>query len=157
MKCTRPEEILIEYCAGTLSSETAAELKSHISGCPECRSFTQSQQQVWAALDQWETEPISSDFNGRIYKRIAETERPSPWRGWLAWRPVLGVAAACAAVVIALVVNSPGDRQVAITPPAAAAHVESSRAESVEPEQMERALEDLEMLDQLSSSSVRDL
>jgi hypothetical protein len=35
--------------------------------------------------------------------------------------------------------------------------VESSRAESVEPEQMERALEDLEMLDQLSSSSVRDL
>jgi hypothetical protein len=59
--------------------------------------------------------------------------------------------------VIAVVVNSPGDRQVPNTPPAAAAQVESSRAESVEPEQMERALEDLEMLDQLSSSSVRDL
>jgi anti-sigma-K factor RskA len=163
-------ELLIDYCAGTLPLGVASEVERHVAICAECEKFVQAQQQVWSALDTWETDPISADFDRRLYDRIRQTERSS-WRNWFAghfaWRPALSLGAACAAVVVALVVNSAANKPIPnkTTPPAvhqasaqpASAPHEEVRADSVEPEQLERALEDLEMLKQLSTPAAHNL
>ena len=154
-------ELLIDYCADALPLGTRTELERHIEKCPDCSDFVRAQQQVWTALDGWKTEPISADFDCRLYASIAEAERPS-WRQWLAgrigWQPAVSLGAACAALAVALLVNAPSDRprtQQPSVPPVSA--MEDARADAVEPEQLERALEDLEMLKQLSPSATQSL
>lgn len=150
-------EILLDFCAGKLPADTAAQLQRHIDACADCREFSQRQSQVWSDLDAWEAGPVSASFDSRLYARIAEVEQRPSWKQRLAgrasWRPVMVAGLATAAVVIALVVPSPHRDSVAppLTP------VENSRADSIEPEQVEKTLEDLDMLNQLSSSTTQDL
>jgi hypothetical protein len=76
----------------------------------------------------------------------------------MGWRPALSVGAACAAVAVALLVNTPGDdRPLPHQPSTPSVVVDDTRADSMEPEQLERALEDLEMLKQLSPSAAQSL
>jgi anti-sigma factor RsiW len=136
-------EVLLEYCAGKLLPDAAAEFERHMSVCPECGSIARSQHHVWLALDTWEMEPVSQGFDRKLHMRIEEFEGRSWWRrlagAGVAWRPALSLGAACAAIVVALVIYTPANR-----PP-------DTKVE-VEPEQVERALDDLEMLKQLSST-----
>ena len=133
-----PIQNVLDYSAQKLSPKAAAEFESHMTACTECRSAVASQQQVWQALDEWEVAPVSEDFDRKLRARIEESERKPWWK--LAWRPAWSFAAASAAVAVALFVYAP----------------DSTRIE-VEPEQVESALEDLEMLKQLSASGNQDL
>jgi len=87
---------------------------------------------------------VTEDFNRRLYRRIDEEERTSFWIRWvrpwlgLRWRPALSLAAASAAVVAAFLVQAP---QSAPRP---------AETEIVDAEQVERALDDLDMLRQLN-------
>jgi anti-sigma factor RsiW len=139
-------ELLLSYSARRLDPDRAAILEAHMERCPACREFRDGQRALWEALDEWEARPVSPDFDRRLYRRIEEQER----MGWWAHvfgplrpaflRPALPLAAtACLVLVAGLLTVEPGR----IAPPVA---VDSPQIR--EAEQVERALDDLDMLRQ---------
>lgn len=146
-------DILLDYCARKLGPDDAMVFERHIASCSECQKFSASQQMVWSALDAWEAAPVPENFDARLYDRISHFESSSWWRRLSSskpqasgWKPVAPLAAACAAVVAAFLIYSPATAPVVPVQ-------EGTRIESIEPEQVERTLEDLEMLKQLSLAS----
>jgi hypothetical protein len=144
---TENSEILLDYCARKLSPEATAEFERHMVGCADCRSFAEKQRTVLSALDAWEAPPVSEDFDRKLYARIEAVETRSWWRRWLedgfGWKPALSFGAASAAVAVAFFVYAP--------------QLQENRKLEIEPEQVERALEDLEMLKQLSGTGTQNL
>ncbi len=144
-------EILLSYCARSLEPEQVAQIELHLSACAECRAWATEQKTVWAAMDAWEAEPVSADFDAALFARIAAAEKPSAWERWSApwreilrggmgWRPVLSAGVVALTLVIALSIENPFRRE-----PVG----QTVKLEAQEIEQAERALEDLEMLRQL--------
>lgn len=134
--------LLLDYCAGRLGAEQRAALDAHFEMCAECRMFKDRQSIVWDALDAWEAGPAALDFNRRLYSQL---EAPDPWygRAWrwaseslsgVSWKPAFPAAALVALWI--LLVN-----------PAAPPPQETSKGDQIE--QVERTLEDLDMLQQL--------
>jgi hypothetical protein len=141
-------DILLDYCARRLSPEAGAILVQHMAVCVDCRRVAEAQEAVWSAMDSWKPAPISDDFDERLYARITADERRSFWRrvfgDRLSWKPALPLAAGCAAMALAVFVSIPGQRPLP-------SHVQEVRVESIEPEQLERAVEDMDMLRQFST------
>jgi anti-sigma factor RsiW len=135
-------EILLEYCAGTLDPDRALEFEKHAAECAECGRQVASQRALWQTLDQWTPAEISPDFDARLYARIAREEAAPLWKKWFVrgWKPALVTAAAGAAIVIGLFVRQP-------QPP--------SRTDMVDIDQVEHALEDLDMLTPLPAAGNR--
>jgi len=137
-------ELLLNYCARRLEPEAAAVLERHMEHCAACRAFGAAQRAVWEALEAWEAMPVSEEFDRRLYARIQQQEHRGSWAGlvrfwWpLNLRPALSLAAASVVVVVALLVQSP---QSAPGP---------AEIDVVDAEQVERALDDLEMLRQVN-------
>jgi len=143
-------ELLLAYCARKLDPETQAILERHLVVCPECREFQKNQEAVWQALDAWEAMPVSADFDRRLYRRIAEEQAPASWWSRLA-RPFMSgpallsrgvplAATACLLVLAGVILERPYD--VAVPEDLA------ERTESIQPDQVERTLDDMEMLRQ---------
>lgn len=136
-------ETLLAYCAGTLDLETRATLEQHLEACPACRRWCAGRQAVWEALDGWEAAPVPLDFDRRLYRRI-DAEAHSPWwrRLALPLSPVLVrrglpiMAAACLLVVAGAILEGPR----------APASLGVDRAGAVAVDQVERTLEDMELL-----------
>ena len=135
-------EILLEYCAGTLDPDRALEFEKHAAECAECGREVASQRALWQTLDQWTPAEISPDFDARLYARIEREEAVPLWKRWLTWgwKPALVTAVAAAAIVIGLFVRQP-------QPP--------SRTDTVDIDQVEHALEDLDMLTPLQAAGNR--
>jgi hypothetical protein len=139
--------LLLDYCARKLDPGVVAVLERHIGICPACQAFRARQQLVWAALDQWEAMPVSRDFDRRLYARIEQEGAAQWWSRWapslspLGWKPAVSAAAAGLILLAAALLRTPDP---AGTPEAGA----QTRIETVQVDQMERALEDLEMLRQ---------
>ena len=154
MRCpvqsTHEIAILLDYCAHRLAPDTAAAFERHLAACMSCRECVSGQQEVWAALDEWKPAHPSADFDRRLYARIEEEQGHWWLRLWPATIRWKAVAAACATLVAVVVLSNPSK------PPADVVQ-ESSRVEMLEPEQVERTLEDLEMLKQLSTSGSQNL
>jgi anti-sigma factor RsiW len=145
-------ELLLAYTARRLDASKTAILEEHMAVCQECAEFRAGQDLVWMALDAWEAPPVAQDFNRRLYQRI-EADAAAPWYKRLfttplaVWKPALPLAAACLLVVAGFVLDHP----VASTQPSAGP---SFRVTSVaEAEQVENALDDLQLLRQLDSSA----
>ena len=143
-KTQENKEWLLEYSAGRLDRERTAMVERHLEACPACAQFVEQQCVVWDALSQWESPDLSADFNRRLYQRI-DRAQPSSWVGRFLrpfWRPMVPVAAACLLIVAGIALHTP----------TAALNRDTSRArvESVEPEQVERTLDDLQMLRELA-------
>jgi anti-sigma factor RsiW len=140
-------EVLLAYCARALDPGTQAVLERHIEACPECRRFAAEQRMVWEALDSWKAEPVSADFDRRLYARIEEESSSRWWQRivpagmHLSWRPALSVAAACVTLVAVFLLRAPDMPGVRPQP---------AKVETVDVEQAERTLEDMEMLRQFS-------
>jgi len=106
-------DLLMAYCARRLGAETAAVLERHMQKCEACRAFGEAQKAVWAALDAWEAQPLSEDFDRRLYGRIRREEEGSFWTRWvqprlpLNPRPALSLAVAASVLLVALLVQSP--------------------------------------------------
>lgn len=141
-------ELIIAYGAGTLAPETESALEQHIQSCAKCREIAQAQKEVWSSLDAWTPAPVSPTFDERLYQRIAIEEQSKWWRrmfgaNW-SWRPAMPVAAACAALIAVFLLKGPStDQQPSAQTP-----------QRPQIEQVERALDDMEMLKQLSVTSV---
>jgi hypothetical protein len=136
-------ETLLAYCARKLNPEAAAALERHIAICPDCREFADGQQAVWQALDTWEALPVTPDFDRRLYQRV---DREVSWLDRLVrpLRPLmmprgLPVAAAACLVIMAGMLM---DRTGRLAP----GEADDVQVEAVQADQVEHALEDLELL-----------
>lgn len=151
-------DVLLDYCARVLDPERKEMLEVHMAHCADCRELAESQAQIWAAMDLYDAEPISADFDRKLYAKIAERETVPVWerywapvreylQGQPAWKPVLSIAAASAALALVFLVRN--DVPAPVAPSAIVIDVR-------EVEQAERALEDIEMLRQLEAPVVAD-
>jgi anti-sigma factor RsiW len=143
---------LLNYCAGKLEAETAARLEGHMAACGACREFVRGQRAVWEALDGWQAPTVSSGFDRRLYERI---EAQVGWwdllvRRWqsplgpgVRWRTVAATAAAGLMLTAGILL------QQAATAPVPVPH-DVAQADTVQPEQVERTLDAMEMLNEFS-------
>jgi len=145
-------EILLAYTARRLDPVKTAILESHMDVCAQCAEFRVNQELVWQALDAWEAPPVTPDFNRRLYQRI-EFEASAPWyvrlftTPWAMWKPAIPLACAGLLVVAGFVLDHPAT-MTAPTPGAP-----SIRVSVTEAEQVENALDDLQLLRQLDSGA----
>ena len=141
-------EVLLSYSARRLNPQSTAILEAHMEVCPQCREFRDGQRALWEALDQWEARPISADFNRRLYRKIEEQDQLGWWERIFGsgrpmfLRPALPLAATAFLVLVAglFMIDNTGR----IVTPA----VETPQVREVE--QVERTLEDMEMLRQFN-------
>lgn len=166
MKCPMEShenaELLLAYCARRLDPETQITLERHMAVCPACREFQKGQETVWNALDAWEAMPVSADFDRRLYRRIEEEEARASWWSRLMrpFRPMFApprmsrgvpaMAAICLLVAVGVILERPGSVAV---PEDITADV---RMESIQPDQVERTLDDMEMLRQFRITPVSE-
>jgi hypothetical protein len=153
LKSSQDGDVLLDYCAHKLSAGAAAAFQRHIAICEECGRAAADQRRVWSALEMWDAAPVSTDFDRVLHARIEQHEERKWWQhardrlaNGFGWKPAVSVAAACVTVIAAIVISVP-DRRAELPVQ------ERSRIETVEPEQVERTFEDLEMLKQLSLQS----
>ena len=143
-------ELFLDYCARRLNPDAAAVLERHIALCPRCRRFRDEQETVWRALDSWEALPASREFDGRLYEKIDGASGAgwwrrlgSPLRPFLVG-PAIPVAAAAGLILVASFLFH---RSGGFAPPGGP----PARMEMVDAEQVDKTLEDIEMLDQFGS------
>lgn len=152
LKTDKGAEVFIAYTARTLPAAEEMALHAHLGSCAGCRRMAEAQAEVWSALDEWTFSPVSSHFDERLYARIAAEQEKPWWRRMLgsplsldwSWRPAMPVAAACAVLTAAFLLKSP-----------VAEHQPQTSVQSgVDIEQVERALDDMDMLKQLGLASI---
>jgi anti-sigma factor RsiW len=141
IKTQQNKESLLDYSAGRLDRPQAGMVEEHVETCAECARFLAEQRAVWEALGAWEPAEISTDFNRRLYRKIDQA-KPAFWLNRLLWRPLVPLAAACLLIAASVALHTP---TATVVPENSQAH-----AESVEPEQVERTLDDLQMLRELA-------
>ncbi|MBV8845032.1 MAG: hypothetical protein JO307_19675 [Bryobacterales bacterium] len=140
-------EILTDYCAGSLEAIRAAEFEAHLHDCGTCRSQVELQRQVWNALDAWPPVEASPGFDARLYARI-ESEQKRWWRRamrGLLWNPLVPAAGAAAMLAIAVLAWIPGEHRAPQPAP-------SASAEKIDVQQVEQALDDMDLLIPVSQS-----
>jgi len=140
--------LLLAYSSNRLDTDSAVPVQRHLETCAACRQFVERQSAVWDALDLWKAEPVSADFDRRLYQRI---EQQVSWWDMLL-RPLrpflvpqgLPIAAAAGVLIMAAVLL---DRQ-AVVPPVPPP--QSAQVEALQPDQVEHALDEVEMLNQFN-------
>jgi anti-sigma factor RsiW len=134
MQCPRQSaELIVGYGARTLDAVTEAAFEQHLASCTECRKAVAAQGTVWSALDEYAWRiSVPLDFDRRLFQRIAEEER----RRWT-WR--LSAAAACAILAALMLLRQPWSE----------APTHSPAQPALQIEQVEHALDDMDMLDQV--------
>lgn len=153
-------EVLVDYCSRKTDAKTTALLERHIADCAACRTFAEAQKSVWKALDCWDDVEISADFNRRLYAKIDALEKSSWWtRVWsgrgrellspFGWRPAMPLATACLTLALAFLLYSPSQRQ----QPVEQKSSQQVMKELVDLDQVEKTLDDIDMLKQLSATS----
>lgn len=139
-------ELLLDYVSRKLEPELMEAFSRHVRVCPACQEFTAAQTAVWDALDAFEAEPVSEGFDRGLWAKIEERESLPWWRrgwNWMSsmpvWQPAIPVAA-MALLAVGLWVQPGGDSL-----PGTVTKAEAN----LDAEQIDRALEDLEMLREL--------
>jgi hypothetical protein len=147
-------ELLLSYSARKLDPDSTALLEGHIEECAACREFRDGQRALWEALDEWEARPVSPDFDRRLYRRIEEQDRMAWWARIFGplrpafLRPALPLAAtACLVLVAGFLMVEPGK---------VAGPVAMDNQLAPEVEQVERTLDDLDMLRQFDLVATAD-
>ena len=141
-------EILLALAAGRLTPADREAFELHMAECAECRRLADAQQSVWGALDAWKPPTVSEDFDRRLLARISADARRPWWRPeWFSWKPALPVAAGCAVLLCVFLLHEPAfpGSEGAVPAPV----VQTQDAQKVDVDQVERALDDMDMLNQL--------
>lgn len=141
------EGVLLDYAVGKLKADERAQMDRHMESCGACKQFAGAQAGVWQALDNWEPAEVSMDFDRRLYARI---EQDVSWWTRLMrplnplFRHSMPIAAAAGVVIMAgLLLNRPPAVPVAPAP-------QSAQVEALQPDQLQSALDDMEMLRQFN-------
>ncbi len=157
MNCTvhrKDPEILIEYCAGTLDGERAAQFEKHITDCGECAGLVREQRAVWQTLGEWTGPEVSETFDSKLYARIAQEQQLPLWSRWwnritqpaapmAAWKPAVAMLVACAVLAVGIGMRAPHTTVPVTTTPVASA---TDDAAPVDIEQVATALDELDLL-----------
>jgi len=141
-------EILLDYCAQTLSPFETAEFEIHLKQCADCSRLVEAQKEVWGALDAWTPAPVSVNFDARLYARIAREQAAPAWQLWLGrifrppvpypmWKSAIPLTVACALLTVGLYVRMPNATH-AVQP--------QLHADKVDIEKVEKTLEDFDIL-----------
>jgi anti-sigma factor RsiW len=69
-------ELIVDYVAGTLDSNTEAAFRRHLESCAACCEAVAGQKAVWSALDEdlWLKPAVSPDFDQKLFERIGGAE-----------------------------------------------------------------------------------
>jgi len=152
MKSQEEAAVLLDYCAGKLREDSARDVERHIAECAACAEFVTGQQALWSAMNEWHAPAVSAEFDARLERRLRETDSVS-WIERLTQslrpsfaRPAFALAAVCLIMVAGLLLQNPRTALV----PADDAH---ARVEKIELEQVEKALDDMQMLRELTSTT----
>jgi anti-sigma-K factor RskA len=151
-------DLILDYCSNRLEADQVLAFERHLRGCEECTRVVDAQRSVWEALDHFEAMPVSEDFDEKLWKRIEATEARPWWRklldgpalGWssvFSWKPAMVTASACAAVLAVMVFTTPNSPST--SPGQGPVIVEKAMIERVDLDQIEGAIDDLDMLQQL--------
>ncbi|HEY1219325.1 MAG: hypothetical protein ABSE42_18870 [Bryobacteraceae bacterium] len=150
MRCpleTREDrEILVAYSSRALHAPDTELLEAHLQSCAACREFVRGQQVVWEALDGWQAPAVPADFDRSVYARIGE--QVSWWqrmRGRMLVYRALPVTAVAALLLVGVLLERPAPPRVAPQPATTTAQVEG-----LQPDQVVRALDEMEVLDQFN-------
>ncbi|MGA2183953.1 MAG: zf-HC2 domain-containing protein [Bryobacteraceae bacterium] len=145
-------EILVALAAGRLTPEEQKVFELHLAECAECRRLADAQRSVWSVLDAWKSPAVSEDFDSSLFARIAAEEQRPWWRRrWgFSWRPMLPVGAACLALVGVFLLHNPWPQTVVPAAPTTVIRTQED-AQKVDVDQVERALDDMDMLKQLDT------
>jgi hypothetical protein len=129
-------------------SREHVEFLEFLSASPECRRLQEEQQLVWRSLDDWQAPELLPGFDRRLLAQIeAEQGRMSWFERMLGgFRLPLAATVAALLVVAASVIRQ---QSPSITGPAVATVLEPAESQYVE--QINRALDDLEMLADFAS------
>jgi len=155
------EERLMDYLAGSLDAREAALLEKHVETCSACGEFVSGQKSVWEALDLFEAPTVSAAFDRQLYERIAGTSWwdrvmasiGSPFRAPAFLRQGVLLTAAAAALTTAVVL---WQRPAPAPSPARQPAQLSAEAETLQPDRVQRALDDMEMLREFNHLVVSD-
>jgi len=160
LKSESTVDVLLDYAAGKLDGVRLARLEQHLPSCAECSAFLVDQTELWQTLDVWEPEPVSMDFNRRLWQRI-DAEAALPWYEKLAdslrtgaWKPALPLAAAVLLVTTAFMMDH--QRSLPATQSVETASGMSSGSAILTPvdaDQVEKTLNDIQLLGQLDASA----
>jgi len=145
-------DLILAYASQSLETETVALFEKHMAECQPCREFAHSQETMWRALDMFEAPAISDDFDRTLYRRIEQPaglrERLLDWfRSPVLVRRALPLAAAASLLIVAGVV---WEHPPLKPSPQPAASSLSAQIEALKPEQVESALDDMEMMREFS-------
>jgi anti-sigma factor RsiW len=148
------QEVLLDYAAGRLDRGRSASLEKHAESCPACAAWLAGQAALWSALDEWTPEPVSLDFNRQVWRRI-EAAAAAPWYTRVAdmfrfggWKPAIPLAAAMLVVAAGFLLDHQGTGPAV---PAGGAGA-SGGSSLMEVDQVERSLDDIQLLKQFDTS-----
>ncbi len=162
MKCltenTKGADLLVGYLEGTLDQAERIEMESHAAACPDCRALLAVDEQ----LNAFPPPVIPEDFDERVLARIArdeEKEQAVSAGSW--WRSFAGAfhsraiatMALVAVAAVAIWIGQPGSSSSAGEDPAP----KMAKADvPVDPEieQLEQALQDLQLLMPMESNTI---
>jgi anti-sigma factor RsiW len=143
-------EMLLDYAAGRLDKASSVRVERHMGECGACAAWLSDQTALWAALDDWKAEPVSADFNRRLWRQV-DLLNARPWyrrlgefMGLGSWKPAIPLAAAIAVIAAAFVMDHRGPAPV-YSPAGISASVS-------EVDQVERSLDDVQLLRQFDST-----
>ena len=142
------EELLLGYVSAKLDTETARSYSRHLASCEHCRTMVEMQKILDDSLGDWVPPTLSKNFDQKLFARIrAEQEAPKPWWQTLTnfnfgWKPAIPLALASILLVVFLV-RDPGK-------PELAQQQDGIKADEIE--QVEKALDDMEALQALSTA-----
>lgn len=140
-------EYLLDYAAGKLNAGAREQMARHLETCAACREFAGGQRAVWEALDDWQPTAISPDFDRRLFARI-EQEPVSWWKRLTApLHHAVPIGATAAVLVVAGVLML---RPWNVPTPVADAPKSARVVEQLQPEQVDQALDQMEMLRDLN-------
>jgi anti-sigma factor RsiW len=130
---------LLAYFDGTLPEADRLVLDAHAAQCADCRALLS----VHTKLDAFIAPEVSSDFDAKLYARIA-SDLARPWWHVSNWKLVIPIAALAAMLAVGIFVTQ------RFTP------VDNSTKAQVEPTQaeIEQALDDLELLMPVTSAQL---
>lgn len=103
MDCDKYLELMSAALDGELSAEERRELDSHLAVCPDCAQLYQNLSGQTAVMRELDCE-VPADLKERIMSNLPKQEQPAKQGKvihWKRWAPV--AAAACLALVVALV------------------------------------------------------
>lgn len=141
-------ETFLSWMDGTLEPQARAALELHALECEPCRTAIEGQKAVWSALDSWEPAAVSQDFNRRLYAAI-DAEQARPW--WKRMftlalpfpvRPAIPIAASCLLLIGVVLFRAPQ--------PVELENKQAGIIERVDVEQVDRSLDDLNLLRELN-------